>query len=1228
MNLKNVQISSGTTQFQRLTEPFKEGYVNFEEMTFEDLIVYASGFAHLIKYFNPENQEDGDWSFIWEDEIVVLAEIMKIDIFAYQSSVKNYSQNALYFKSIDKKVQNIGKIIEEMWLISNILDHWMYCLLGAENSSGEEFKIRVLLEGIYNEYLKSTIQKVYNIQLYFNYHAYLNGSFSYSLDTCKYFKAEEAGTQISSEAPDKIILSEVLVKLENCFNEFYQAFVTLKNSAAACFRETLTQNYHLPQVGLYLSYINLYRHSAENLNRFNSKFVNYYYKEFLQFKPYTQKPDKVYLTAKVQENTPGAKILKDERFVAGEDKTGTTVIYNAVDSSMINKIKIEKVYNFYVAKQFHIVRGINIPYIRNIYTSEIDKEVYTSFKPLKAAPVLGLDQMNLSESERNMGNARLGFAFSSRNFFLRSGKRDIEIDLTFSKDSFQWMIERLNEFAASMRKPRNEIDDLAFQNTFNFTFTTPESWYIVPRHTVRFSESNSTIQFSFTIPDKAPPISAFNPEVHKGNYKTVFPLMQCILQNDSFLHGYCLLEKLVLKRIQVNVNVTDFKDINIYNHFGQLDANSIFQPFGPTPRKGDYFIVGSDEIFNKEINSLVFRLKWFELPDCNEGFKAWYLKYGLGYTNDSFKVRLAILDDRKWKPVLAEQQEFNLFADDIDRRIASESILDGIEISKIWRSYDIENLGHDMVFTTLSPCGFIRFELTEPDFAFAHDVYPSILSKLMSKKNKGGLFSGNKKEDKNLNLPYTPQIQDVSIDYSAESFISFNETFETQIDLSSVESFYHIYPQGEVLVYPDATVRNVFMIPHFDFEGALYIGLSNVEAPQMVSFLFEILESSVETPEINETFIEWDFLANNKWHLIDQSSVYMDQTSGFRQTGIIQIEIPAHITNNNTLLPEELFWLRARGVANTIYAGKLVSAHTGAFVACLDTSIEYTDEILGRILPAHTIERPAVNIEGIAEIYQPLPSFDGYKTEDELIFNLRIAEKLHHKTRAICIEDFEKIVLQRFNKILKVVCFPNTSYRNIEIPGHVLLVVIPYKIHSLDSDEPKVGNRLLIEIRDYLKTIASPFIKIDVRNPDYEHVKVICSVKFRSGYSSGYYIRELNQQICSFILGIEKSEDQRVQMGARLHVSDMLSFLRSLPFVEIVAKLSMIQITKDFKGNYREFDTADDTFDFDFLQGTKPWSVLAPFPNHEISVIADEETGLPEITGIGSLRIGSELVIN
>ena len=114
-----------------------------------------------------------------------------------------------------------------------------------------------------------------------------------------------------------------------------------------------------------------------------------------------------------------------------------------------------------------------------------------------------------------------------------------------------------------------------------------------------------------------------------------------------------------------------------------------------------------------------------------------------------------------------------------------------------------------------------------------------------------------------------------------------------------------------------------------------------------------------------------------------------------------------------------------------------------------------------------------------------MPGFSGRIKESLSEVSIRQSSRIAHRNRAVIPGDYEQMILDQFPEILKVYCLPETCTSNREL----CIVVFSYT----DANPYPVSPAWkLSEIRNWLSSRISPFVKFRVCNPTYRRVKILC----------------------------------------------------------------------------------------------------------------------------------------
>ena len=1236
---------NGTSQDGRPLKALDFDYVKIDEHSFEDLLVFASGFAKLINYYNLNNKIDGDWSDFLNDETVVLASMIDSEPAKLEISFKKYLYKADLFKRPEKKVFYLKKCFSEIYTISLKFQYWYQKLKAIESFTLSESNVKQEVENAIISKLGDALGRFKSLVL--SIEAEDGLALPLELD----FKRFEPVWLLNGiEANNKFLETKnvttrfriVTTELETVFQAFYETLLYIKTKASDYMEQSLQKNNHYPEVALFLAFLKLFKIAQGDINNISKRHLEFYYSQVLKQEPAKARRDQVYLAFQPYDGIPFADVKKDTEFLGGEDEEGNDILYLADEALQVNRARIQKIRNVFVDKRKINVRGTEKIIYNKILSLDIPVDSLTRKPDEKIKPktyaAFGENQEGKGLFEKTMDNAQIGFVVNSPVLFMQEGLREVAVSLRFSTESYQSFLKMLEDLGYSEKTKEDELFVKIFLEAFNIHITAETGWLKVQRYVLYRENETSTLKVEFDIDSSEPPIVAFNKEVHKGYFSETLPIIRFDLNCDSYIYPYSLLSQLVLDEILIETKVSGVKKLVLHNNIGQLSPDSPFYPFGPIPSTGAYLLIGNNEIFQKSLDSLNINIDWFDLPKHNSGFSGHYKEYSLDVDNTSFETRLSILDGGRWRPELEnEQQSLKLFRSKDDPlrpqpkpkiALSDKSILNDIHIPNIKLAPNYAAIRENLTYSNTSRRGFIKLELSNPEHAFGHAVYPSILSEVTIKNSRTALIKiANPKILDQPKPPYAPQIRSISLDYTCSATISLRDR-SRKVDTTDLRGeVYHVHPFGEQLVYPDTSKQFTKLLPDYTYEGALLMGFSELYPPQTISFLFEMHDEYSISSEQDPAVIDWYYLSNNEWHYLKPSRILKDETNGFMKTGIIKLEIPQDINRNNTILDSNYFWIRATALKNVDAVSRMVSVYPQVVSATLKETPLPIGDHLEKPLPAFSIRRSVNNIEGIQTVLQPMDSFNGLADEKPEKYYVRVAEKLRHKQRAVMAWDYERLILDKFPGIYKAACLPNMNSQNLDAPGSVLVVVTPYSNKISNSKEPIASSELLYQIKSYIQNFISPFVKLEVRNPSYERIRIICSVKFIDGYNYGFFLQKLNEELNRYLSNNIVFDQPNVTLGGKINTSDILSFMRTLPYVDFITKFSMVQAARDFSGHYVLIDTARESDQKAFLQASKPWSVLVPASEHQISVLNDKLEELSLQAGIDMLELGQDFII-
>lgn len=638
---------------------------------------------------------------------------------------------------------------------------------------------------------------------------------------------------------------------------------------------------------------------------------------------------------------------------------------------------------------------------------------------------------------------------------------------------------------------------------------------------------------------------------------------------------YSLLDNNQPEKISVDVEAEELQGVLLENDNGQLKPAKPFPPFGSAPASGSRWLIGSKEIFGKDLDEVVIKLKWLDPP---RRFSIYYSEYVADLSsvssmaNGEFEASIGMLVDGEWEELTPDQ--------DIFRTYSFWSNYQGARSEKTitLASSKFEGFGRDLdlsepkQFSSALSRGFLRFELNSPSIAFGHKEYQDIFVNRMQ-DNADFIANGTANGQTGLQsipeLPYNPVIKEFNISYKSSEEVDLKSAGKANYD-ARVEQFFHLHPFGHTEEHPYLWGEETgSLVPAFEEEGYLYLGIEDLELPSTLSVLFQLAEGTAE-PELERYAPTWSILAENRWVELDAAEIIFDSSDELISSGVIQFDLSREMTTDDTLFDGSYRWIRAS-----------VSKHTAAIHQALDIQAQavlasFLDqdnnpEHLRTALPEGTITGLKTNDPSVKKVSQPYSSFGGKLPEESEEFLTRVSERLRHKHRSINIWDYERMVLEEFPAVYKVKCLNHTQAdiaggQDLEIaPGHVTVVTIPdlRNVNAVNPFEPKTPLYVLNDIDEFLNDYITPWVQLQVTNPLYEKIMIRCEIGLYEGKDPGFYIQKLEEEIKQFLSPWAFDFEEEIVFGGELHESLVINFIEQRDYVDFVINFEMDQILSD-----------------------------------------------------------------
>jgi hypothetical protein len=166
-------------------------------------------------------------------------------------------------------------------------------------------------------------------------------------------------------------------------------------------------------------------------------------------------------------------------------------------------------------------------------------------------------------------------------------------------------------------------------------------------------------------------------------------------------------------------------------------------------------------------------------------------------------------------------------------------------------------------------------------------------------------------------------------------------------------------------------------------------------------------------------------------------------------------------------------------------------------------------------------------------------------------------------------------------------------------PGHVSLVTVSNvrNQNAVDPLRPKTSLITLNSINEYLSSITPPFVKLHVKNPVYEEIRMDFTVRFYAGFDNDFYRNKLDEDLRKFLAPWAYSAVD-ISFGGVIHKSVILKFVEDQEYVDFVTCFRMDHL---YPGGA--------LLDIEEAKTITSASILTSAPAHTIQVLETDDCG-------------------
>lgn len=1203
-----------------------------DDRNLEDLILFVQKLSKNYKFFDLKNKASGDWfNLLAPDESFLLADIYKFEVQKYETLRLNLTQSFDELSSDKEKKEIFQSFFELIFTYFKIINDW-YTAATKNNLSQQSSEIELAIE--------QTIQK--KILIYFeefaSYALYFEDNNEQKLKLNVSFADFKSLWGIKNISPKNIFknidstqspLSSGLKKLILLYTPVYESLLSLQFKAAKLFHQSIEGNSnHKAHVGLLITFLKLYEYVKDDLNTLSKKHLDFYYKDILSQTPNGVVAKNMYINIQIDENIDFLTVDQGKLIVAGQNPDGSEITYETEEEIILNNTVISDLRTLFLSRNKSFDYNSRNKLVSGIYSKTHcanATEVNEFNNNEQVFSTLGEDQVLITDRERTMDNARIGFAISSPSLVLGKSNREINFNFSFATESIKFLSNLIIDIANRKVLTDEEVFYDVFNKLFIISFTNEEGWVEVTDYDIDYplDWTLNTIGIRIKLPKQFPSVDNYDEDLHALNLNATQPVFQFLINPDKFYYPYSFLSNMVITKIDIDVKVLKLKNLKIITNQGMVDSNSEFDLLGVNPLIGSSIMLGTHELFCKRVNQLSLGWSYTNLPNDFESIEQYYKAYNRDIKDDSFRLKLSALSDYTFSRSGTKEIEIEMFQTDENGKTLPDRFVEEVNVEwfNLKPNFDLREV--DMLnYSNDDETGYIKMELISPKIGFGSASYPSIYSKSVTEAAQ----NPPKRDAVSIetpNEPYSPIAKDFFVNYRAQSSLYFNESYVSENDSSQDNRYYLISPFGVEKTFSKHEISNSHLIHTFSYEGELIIGLENIKAPQSLNLLIEIKKSGNENYAFTQN-LEWLYSGTNGWKQLSPNDIIYDETINLTKTGVISLSIPGDIANDLNLFNNDKFYIKAcsKSQADQFSLVKAVYTNGVRTVECFgDDELEKTEH-----LPPQSAESFNPSIPGVINIDQPMKTFGGKDKESALKFYKRVSQILHHKNRPITKSDIERFILQQFNWLSFAKCY-TTDHSTDELNMNNIKLLCLKKIdetQNIDEIKLSVADKIIVE--SFLEKIISPFAKVEIISPQFEDIWIKCKIKF-ADISGGKGIAKFNKEFFDHLCAWAHSEKERITLGQKIKKSEIIKFIKSRPYISFVTGISIIHIKTLEDGSKVFYDSANSNENSEFIQTGTVQSLLVPRKN-KIVQLDKEVYSEPEKTDLFELGVGENFIIS
>ncbi|MCG6903713.1 MAG: hypothetical protein LJE68_13635, partial [Rhodobacter sp.] len=681
---------------------------------------------------------------------------------------------------------------------------------------------------------------------------------------------------------------------------------------------------------------------------------------------------------------------------------------------------------------------------------------------------------------------------------------------------------------------------------------------------------------TITLDGDDPPIVPADADLHGPEYPPDAPVLEVLVDfagaGDAAAQTFAILRNATRTAPQIKTDASGLRQMSIRTDNGVADPSAKFMPFGPQPREGARWVIGSAEVFSRALASLDINVTWAEPYDDGD--------YFLVKPASDYGVLFEFLTGGTWRAG-------DVYPAPLDLENTTVATISAKGLYKA--SSDAELVAEDAPITARSRSGFLRMTLNT-DFGHAEYIDKKTVALIdKSKETPDGpqdTATYNYDADDVPEEPYTPEITEISLSYESLA--------------ATAQRTYLLHPFG---IEPVSGTARIF--PDLPYGGALFVGVADLDPPQRLSLLAEVANGTGD-PLLEAPELEHGWLGAQGWTAFEKQEVD-DRTTNLAGSGILAFAMPQTASDQGGLMPAGLHWVRIAAPVNAAAVNDLISVDAQAIRATFADS-RNDPAFVATPLPSGTIAKLRSPDPAIKGLRQPYSSFGGRGQEDRLDYHRRASERLRHKDRAVTVWDHEHIALEALPSIYRVKALNHTELvrlggvvmgDNELSPGAVTVVAIPYTdtISHPNPLRPYTDRATLARLHETIAGRCSPFVRLEAANPKFEEVHVEMNVAFLPDIAdTDFYRAQIEAALIEHLTPWQQRGARGAEFNGIVYKSTVIDFVEELPYVDFLEDVKLYHRPSPEVPTWTPVDA-------EIIRAKTARSILVSAPTHTIGLV-------------------------